>query len=64
MYFQYSQAGRTVGNRCRYSDSCFTCPLPNCGLDDRHAARVNKLSGAWMFMPRQGTSRRLRGEEA
>lgn len=31
------------GRKCPYSDSCFTCPLPDCEIGMTYAQFVNKL---------------------
>jgi hypothetical protein len=36
---------KSGGTTCKYSDSCFTCPLPDCRADAKRIATINLLPG-------------------
>lgn len=42
--------------RCSYSPSCFTCPMPDCVIWQKHAVGINRLETDWKMgtgAPRQ-----------
>ena len=45
------------GIKCPYSDSCFTCPLPDCEIGNNDAQIVNKLPDE-----KEGNRRLILGE--